>query len=104
MVPQFRNPVVDGGEEGGGVGDAIAEEEDVGLPVGERARGARSPQATRVPHRVLDPSPSHHTLLLVAREGGRRVRLQVECQSKNLRNRVVLLFDNVNHLAESADI
>ena len=96
--------MVDGGEEGGGVGDAIAEEEDVGLPVGESARGARSPQATRVPHRVLDPSPSHHTLLLVAREGGRRVRLQVEVQSKNLRNRVVLLFDNVNHLAESADI
>ena len=80
--------MVDGGEEGGGVGDAIAEEEDVGLPVGEGARGARSPQATCVPHRVLHPSPGHHTLLLVAREGGRRVRLQVKFLS-NLRNRAV---------------
>ena len=80
--------MVDGGEEGGGVGDAIAEEEDVGLPVGEGARRARSPQATRVPHRVLHPSPGHHTLLLVAREGGRRVRLQVKFLS-NLRNRAV---------------
>ena len=78
MVPQLRNPVVDGGEEGGGVGDAIAEEEDVRLPVGKGARGARSPQPTCVPHRVLHPPTGHHTLLLVAREGGGRVRLQQE--------------------------
>ena len=80
MVPQLRNPVVDGGEEGGGVGDPITEEEDVGLPVGKGTRGARSPQATCVPHRVLHSSPGDHTLLLVAREGGRRVGLQEKFQ------------------------
>lgn len=41
MVPQLRNPVVDGREEGGGVGDAIAEQEDVRLPVGKIPRRHR---------------------------------------------------------------
>ena len=76
VVPQLRNPVVDGREEGGGVGDAIAEQEDVRLPVGKGARGARSPQAACVPHCVLNSATGHHALLLVAREGGGRVRLK----------------------------
>ena len=52
--------MVDGGEEGGGVGDAIAEEEDVCLPVG-KLPGGHWPLISRgVQDRKLHPVALHY--------------------------------------------
>lgn len=61
MALQKGNPVVDGGEEGGGVADLVAEEEHVSLAVGKSSLGVGVVGAGGIVDCVLDSLSGDNT-------------------------------------------